>query len=132
MTEDQLMRTVLDPEVPSTCETCSEYSPRIDVLETGDEFRVEVELPGVHAQDVDVDLENGILRIRGKAAPRNESGLRARVREFSTGDFVRTLRLSDSIDSGRIQARTKDGLLTLHLPKMGALVPRSIPVNSVN
>jgi len=131
MTEDQVMKTI-DPEVLSTCETCSEYSPHIDVVETKDEFRVEVELPGVRAQDVDVDLENGMLRIRGKATPRDESGHRVRVRELSTGDFVRTLRLSDSIDSGRIQAKTKDGLLTLHLPKVGALVPRSIPVISAN
>jgi HSP20 family protein len=121
-----------DPATDSTCGTGCEYSPRIDVLETADEYRVEVELPGTRPEDVDVDLESGILRIRGKVAPREESGHRVRVREFGTGDFVRTLRLGDSIDSGRISAKTKDGLLTLHLPKKGALIPRTIPVISAN
>jgi HSP20 family protein len=102
------------------------------VIETAEEYRVEVELPGVRPGDVDVDLESGILKIRGKVAPRKESDLRVRVREFDREDFVCTLRLGDSVDSGRITAETKNGLLTLHLPKKGALVPRTIPVMSAN
>jgi HSP20 family molecular chaperone IbpA len=102
------------------------------VIETASEYRVEVELPGIAPEDVDVDLQSGILKVRGKVAPRKESDLRVRVREFDQGDFVRTLRLSDSVDSGRISAETKNGLLTLRLPKQGALVPRTIPVTSAN
>jgi len=118
--------------VASTGPASCEYSPRIDILENANEFRVEVELPGVRPQDVDVELENGILKIKGTAAPKDESGLRVQVREFCPGHFVRTLRLSNSIDSGNVTAETKDGLLTLHLPKVGALKPRSIPVMSAN
>jgi HSP20 family protein len=117
---------------PSTSGSPYEYSPRADVIETTEEYRVEVELPGVSPEDVDVDLQNGILKVRGKVAPRKESDLRVRVREFDRGDFVRTLRLGDSIDSGRISAETKNGLLTVHLPKRGALVSRTIPVTSAN
>jgi len=127
MTNDKLEQ-VADPSGWSTCDSSCEYSPRTDVIETADEYRVEVELPGVRPDDVDVDLESGILRVQGKVAPQEESGLRVRVREFGSGDFVRTLRLGDSIDAGKISAKTKDGLLTLHLPKKGALIPRTIPV----
>jgi HSP20 family protein len=116
----------------STCGSACEYSPRTDVIETAGEFQVEVELPGVRPEDVDVDLESGILKVRGRVAPRKESDLRGQVLEFDSSDFVRTLRLDDSIDSGRISAETKDGLLTLHLPKKGAVAPRTIPVTSAN
>ena len=121
-----------DAQVKQDFSGSCEYSPRLDILENEDGFRVEIELPGVRPQDVDVELENGILKIKGQVASREEGDLRVRVREFGPGDFVRTLRLGDSIDSGRITAETKDGLLTLHLPKMGTLKPRSIPVTSAN
>jgi HSP20 family protein len=132
MKDDRFQNGSLETEGESTCSTACEYSPRIDVLETTDEFRVEVELPGARQQDVDVELENGILKIKGRVAPRDESGLRVRVREFGSGDFARILRLGDSIDSGQITAEMKDGLLTLRLPKLGVLKPRSIPVISAN
>jgi HSP20 family protein len=115
----------------STDAAVCEYSPRIDVLELPEEFRLEAELPGVAAGDVDVDLENGILTIQGRIQPRNDRG-QVRFREFGSGNFVRSLKISDSIDSGRITAEMKNGLLTLHLPKVGTLKPRSIPVVSGN
>jgi HSP20 family protein len=132
MIDDKVAQASFDPVDRSTGDCSCEYSPRIDVLETAEEFRLEVELPGIRPEDVDVDLESGILRIRGQAAPRDESGFRVRVREFGAGDFARALRLGDSIDAGRISAETKDGLLTLRLPKKGALIPRTISVISAN
>jgi HSP20 family protein len=132
MMNDKLANAPLDAVDRSTNDRSWEYSPRIDLLETTEEFRVEVELPGIRPEDIDVDLENGILRIRGRAVPRDESGLRVRVREFGAFDFARTVRLGDSIDTGRISAETKDGLLTLRLPKRGALIPQKIRVNSAN
>ncbi len=103
-------------------------NPRMDIVETAEEFRIDVELPGVPPEAVDVDLENGLLRIRGKVAPPETIGGRTRVRERFAGEFSQSLRLSDSIDTGKITARARDGLLTLHLPKVGARKPRSIPV----
>lgn len=108
----------------STCER----TPRVDIVETAEEFRVDVEMPGVGPDGVDVELENGLLKIQGKSAPSRDAGRAVRVREWVAGDYVRSLRLSDSIDTGRIAARARDGLLTLHLPKVGAVKPRSIPV----
>lgn len=107
-------------------------APRVDILETPEEFRVETELPGVRAEEVEVDLENGILRIQAKSAAREANGATRRLREFGVGSFLRTLRLGDSIDSSRITAESKHGVVTVHLPKVGAVKPRTIPVVSTH
>ncbi len=117
-----------DAATVATYETC----PRVDIAESPEGFRVEVDMPGVRAEDIDVDLESGILTIEGRVHPREESGLRYRVREFGPGTFKRSLRLSDTIDAGKITAESKSGLLTLNLPKVQAVKPRSIPVASAN
>jgi HSP20 family protein len=109
-----------------------ETSPRVDILETPEEFRVEVELPGVRPEDVDVNLENGILKIQARAFEREAGTSRALVRELGPGMFTRSLRLSDSIDAAKITAEMKDGLMTLRLPKVGAVKPRTIPVVSAS
>jgi HSP20 family protein len=109
-----------------------ESSPRVDILETPDEFRAEVELPGVRPEDIDVNLENGILKIQARAFERSSGTLRALVREFGSGTFTRSLRLSESIDAAKISAEVKDGLMTLRLPKVGAVKPRTIPVVSAS
>jgi HSP20 family protein len=109
-----------------------ESTPRVDILETAEEFRVEADLPGVRPDEVDVDLENGILRIQGRARVPSSNGTRDRIREFGPGVFTRSFRLGESIDVGKITAESKNGLLTLRLPKVSEVKPRSIPVASTS
>ncbi len=116
----------------STTVATFESSPRVDILETPEGFRVEAELPGVRTEDIDVNLENGILRIEGRVHSHDEGGRCSHVREFGPGAFARSFRLSDTIDAGKISAESKNGLLTLILPKIQATKPRSIPVASAS
>lgn len=115
-----------------SAEATWESTPRVDILETSEEFRVEAELPGVRPDEVDVDLENGILRIQGRARVPSSNGTRDRIREFGPGVFTRSFRVGESIDAGRITAESKNGLLTLRLPKVSEVKPRSIPVSAAS
>jgi HSP20 family protein len=105
------------------------YSPRIDIWETGDELMLYADMPGVSAENLDIQFENRELRIHGKVCPRHE-GINFLYGEYGIGDFHRTFTIGESIDSEKISAELKDGVLTLHLPKTEAVKPRRIAVKS--
>jgi HSP20 family protein len=92
--------------------------PELDVRENGQAFTIEAELPGVEEKDVDVTLANGLLTIKGeKKDEREEKGETYYRSERSFGSFERTLRLPDTIDDGRVEARFDKGVLTITAPK---------------
>jgi HSP20 family protein len=105
----------------------NEYLPRVDVCETETELLLFADIPGVRAQDVDLNFENGELTVHGKVQPRNGNANVFR-QEFQVGDFRRTFRVHDSIDCNGIRAECKLGVLTVHLPKAQAFQPRQIKV----
>ena len=106
------------------------YSPRIDIWETDDELMLHADMPGVAAENLDIRFENRELRIHGKVCPRHE-GITFLYGEYGIGDFHRTFTIGESIDSEKISAELKDGVLTLHLPKTAAVKPRQIEVKSL-
>lgn len=104
--------------------------PRADVLETNDAFLVQVDLPAVREDEVDVTVEKNVLTVRGTASEMDSEGLEPVYEEFAAGRFERTFRLSEGIDTDKIEARHSDGLLTLVLPKSEQERARKIPVNA--
>ena len=106
------------------------YNPRIDIWETADELMLYADMPGVAAENLDIRFENRELRIHGKVCPRHE-GINFLYGEYGIGDFHRTFTIGESIDSEKISAELKDGVLTLHLPKTEAVKPRRIEVKSL-
>jgi HSP20 family molecular chaperone IbpA len=105
------------------------YSPRIDIWETADELVLFADMPGVSAENLDIQFENRELRILGKVSPRHE-GINFLYGEYGVGDFYRTFTIGETIDADKISAELKDGVLTLHLPKTEAVKPRKIEVKS--
>jgi HSP20 family molecular chaperone IbpA len=103
------------------------FSPRIDIWETADELVLQADMPGVAANDLDVQFENGELRIQGKVGPRYDQ-VSFLYTEYGIGDFFRTFTIGESIDPRQISAELKDGVLTLHLPKSEKVKPRRIEV----
>jgi HSP20 family protein len=92
--------------------------PELDVRENGDAFTIEAELPGVEEKDVSVTLANGLLTIKGeKKDEREEKGETYYRSERSFGAFERALRLPDTVDDSRIEARFDKGVLTITAPK---------------
>ncbi len=105
------------------------YSPRFDVWESDDELVLYGDLPGVAAEDLDIHFENGELKIYGKVAPRN-TNVELLYGEYGIGDFHRSFSASESIDTEKISAELKNGVLTVHLPKREAVKPRRIEVKT--
>ena len=99
--------------------TASGVAPRMNVSETEQDIRVEVELPGVSERDVQVDLTDDLLTVRGEKRAAHEDA-QHHVVERSFGSFARSVRLPFSPDPDRVQASFADGVLTITLPKSAA------------
>lgn len=102
--------------------------PRVDVVETSDAFRLDVEIPGAGKDDVELRMEKGVLSIHARVPSTNGTPERYHVREHGSREFVRELGLGDAIDTDRISAEVARGLLTIHLPKVAAATPRRVEV----
>lgn len=105
------------------------YIPRIDIWESGDELIVYADVPGVVAENVDIQFENGELTIHGKVSPRQEN-VNFLYGEYGTGDFYRTFSIGEMIDADKVVAELNNGVLVLHLPKAEQVKPRRIEVKS--
>lgn len=104
-----------------------DWMPLIDIDETQDAFAVKAELPGVDKEDVSVDIDNGVLTIRGEKKVETEDKKRHRV-ECAYGSFVRSFTLPQSVDTERVEAEYKNGVLNLTIPKSEAAKPKQIEV----
>ena len=103
------------------------FTPRVDILETPDELTLFADLPGVRAEDLDLRYEKGELFVHGKVKPR-QAGNQLWLNEYEVGDFYRAFTVGESVDSNRISAECKNGVLTVHLPKMEHVKPKQITV----
>jgi HSP20 family protein len=104
------------------------FTPRVDIVENEKELTLYAEVPGVRAEDVDLHYEKGELVLHGKVRPRHPNRRGLLLHEYEEGDFYRVFAIHESIDAGRIEAECKNGVLTVHLPKVEAARPRQINV----
>ena len=94
------------------------WSPSIDLYETSDVFVLEADLPGVKQEDVTVNVENGDLVLQGsRSLEKSHSDGRFHTMERSSGHFMRQMKLPESVDKDAIQAKFRDGVLRVILPK---------------
>lgn len=93
-------------------------APQLDVRETGKAFVIEAELPGVDDKDVSVTFTNGVLSVRGeKKSEHEQKDQNYYVSERSYGRFERAIRLPDSVDASKIEARIDKGVLRITAAK---------------
>lgn len=90
--------------------------PRVEVIETERDVRVEAELPGMEEKDIEVTLHNGLLTIRGERQSESEDKHR-RVSERYYGQFERRIALPAEVEGDKVTATFKKGVLTVTLPK---------------
>ena len=102
------------------------FTPLVDVHETEEEYLVKVDLPGVKADDVSVEVNDNVLSISGSRAA-DETG-QAQLVERPYGSFVRTLTLPQGVDSDSIEAGYQDGVLELRIPKPVEQKPKKIAI----
>jgi len=100
----------------------------LSLWEDDDNLYVEAELPGLSDGDVDVTIHRGVLTIRCERKAAEER--RALYDDRAYGRFERTIKLPELVDSENVQAKMKDGLLSLALPKRPESKPRKIQVQA--
>ena len=106
------------------------WMPRIDVKTTGDDMVVYAEVPGMNPDDIDIEVTDGVLTIRGERKADTEKTEEGWIiRERSYGSFERALVLPDGVDAGEIKADYNDGVLEVHVPKaLEALKPKTTKI----
>ena len=98
--------------------TGAEWMPLMDVIEKAGEYVVRIEAPGIHKENLDINLVGDMLTITGKReiAPEVE-GEGYLLRERAIGKFIRTIRLPVPVAEKKVAAEYQDGVLVVHLPK---------------
>ena len=105
------------------------YVQNTDIYETDDALTVVMEIPGVEKKDVNVNIENDVLRVEGRLDFTKYEGLEPLYTEYNVGHFARAFTLSNKIDQQQIAAELNDGVLTLTLKKVKEAIPRKIAIN---
>jgi len=104
------------------------FLPSTDIFESDDVLTIVMEMPGVGREDVDVNVENGVLRVEGRLDFSKYEGMQPVYTEYNIGHYRRSFSLSSKIEQDRISAQMQDGVLTLLLPKAEEAKPRRISV----
>lgn len=107
-----------------------DIKPAIDIIEDGNQFKVEVEMPGMGEENIQVSVDNGLLKIKGEKSTSNkDEGKDYMIREISYGNYERTVALPDYVDADKAKASFKKGMLWVTFPKKaGSKNPITIEV----
>jgi HSP20 family protein len=126
---NQLWRS--DSGKSASCATTDQVQlrPRVNVYETDTHYVLEADLPGVDKKDLNIEVENGILTIRADRKLDENDDLQVLRRERSArARFARQFTLGDEINTDKIDAKLRDGVLRLNVPKTERALPRRINV----
>jgi len=104
--------------------------PAVDIFEKDGKMVIKAELPGMDKKDISLDIQNDVLTLRGERKYENEVKEENFFRkEMSHGTFVRSFTLLGDVDTDRIKAEFKDGILTVEVPSPETRKPKQITVN---
>ena len=104
------------------------FSPAVDIYETEKVLTLLADMPGVRPKDLTIDLKDNVLTLSGEVdLPENKEEVDV-FREYRTGKYYRQFSLSEMIDQAKIEAKMKDGVLNLVLPKVEKAMPRRITI----
>jgi HSP20 family protein len=107
----------------------ADWAPAVDIQETEKEYLIKAELPEMKKEDVKVDVLDGVLTIGGeRTQEKEEKGKKFHKTERSYGKFVRQFALPAEVDAAKVLAEYKDGVLSVHLPKIASAKPNAISV----
>ncbi|QKT03142.1 Hsp20/alpha crystallin family protein [Ectothiorhodospiraceae bacterium 2226] len=115
----------------STHLSTADWTPAVDIRDTGDAFVLHADVPGVDPKDIDISMENGVLTLRGERRHETEEERAGYKRvERVRGNFYRRFSLPDSADAEKITAKCDQGVLEITIPKQEKVQPRKIQVQS--
>lgn len=105
-------------------------NPKVDIFDDGDNFVLSAELPGVSKEDLEIDVKDNRLTIKGEKKLENKTEKEGYLRvERSYGVFERTFFLDENVDRENIKAEYKDGVLNLTLPRKQEEASKKIEVS---
>lgn len=107
----------------------TEWRPVANISENAKEYLVKAELPEVSKEDIEVKVNEGVITISGERRMESESDEEQHHRiESFYGSFARSFSLPADVDEAAISAESKDGVLTVHLPKTEVVEPKAIDI----
>jgi HSP20 family protein len=101
----------------------------MDAFRDGDTFVVELDLPGVDPETIDLDVERNVLTVKAERHPSAGQNTEVLIAERPTGAFSRQLFLGETLDTERIDASYDAGVLRLHIPVAEQAKPRKIAIS---
>ena len=124
------LRRELDQAFDNTAHDAT-WAPAVDIHEEAKQFVVRADLPGVSAKDIEITADKGVLSLRGARnfEQKSDDGLYSRIERVS-GKFVRTFTLPENVATDQINAKFKDGVLELTIPKIAKPEPRRIEIQA--
>lgn len=111
-------------------EAIPRITPDVDLIDRGSSFELRADMPGVESGDLSVNVEDYVLHLSGLCRSPAPEGFKAARREFGDCEYNISYRLTQEIDPDQIQARIKNGILTVDLPKSEKKGVRKIEVES--
>ena len=103
--------------------------PPVDIYETSNDIVLVADLPGVTKENLQLDIDNDELTIKGTFEEKNDNGKKL-IGECVYGEYSRAFALADTIDKEEITAKLDNGVLTLTLPKAENVKPRKITIET--
>jgi HSP20 family protein len=108
----------------------SGWSPALDLYQNNDDVIAVLELPGMRKEDIEISLHDGTLTISGERKNSSSNGEKAERTERYVGSFRRSITLPARVDTSKVSATYRDGILTVTLPKAEEAKPKRIEVAS--
>jgi HSP20 family protein len=127
---DRLFREAFNPLFGKGEASTRTWAPAVDIFEDENSIVLKAELPGLDPKDVEVRVEDNTLYLKGERKFEREVKEENYHRiERSYGSFARSFSLPNSIESEKVDANYKDGVLTLTLPKREEAKPKAVKIN---
>jgi HSP20 family protein len=121
--EDAVTRLMSEPR------TSRPWSPAVDILETEDAVTLKADLPDINTEDLDIRVEDGTLTLKGQRKFVRDENVKGYHRiERSYGEFIRTFAVPNTVETDKVAAEYKNGVLTVTLPKKETAKPRQVKV----
>lgn len=104
------------------------WHPAVDIIESEAGYQLYFDVPGISASDVNVEVEQGVLRVQGHRQRAEQDSQKLRYKERAFGQFNRTFKLPEDADPAAISARYEKGVLIVEIARKAAAVPRKINI----
>ena len=106
------------------------WAPRVDLSETENGYQIVVDLPGIPKKDISINFHEGVLSISGsRTNETKEEGKNFLRVERSSGEFNRSFNIPVAIQSDKIEASYKDGVLEVNVPKAEVAKPQKVKIS---